>query len=113
MDRGGGERAACPDRAGPETSAQGHPSHLAHGGAHAWGVNSCCGDGEWIKKTQIQLQQDPAMIQNFKVNQAKEEKYLGLKIVSGSVSDIIDANIRMKHSKVHPTMTESNQNDNR
>ena len=58
-------------------------------------------DAEWIKKTKIELKQDQAKIQNFIINQEKEEKYLGLKIVIGSVKDIIDANIRMKASKVH------------
>ena len=34
------------------------------------------------------------------------EKYLGVKIVSGSVKDIIDANIRFKASKAHQASTQ-------
>ena len=47
------------------------------------------------------LEYKPAKIQGFRVKIEKEEKYLGVKIVSGDIKEIIDANIRFKASKSH------------
>ena len=56
-----------------------------------------------------QMEEDPAQIQNFKVKTADEEKYLGVRIVEGTVEDIINANIKLKASKVHLVATEIRQ----
>ena len=55
------------------------------------------------------MEAEPSYIQGFKVKIASDDKYLGLKIVSGSVSDIINANIKMKAGKVYQAATEVRQ----
>ena len=54
----------------------------------------------------VKMEKFPTHIQDFKVKVTDSEKYLGLKVVSGSVADIIDANIRLKASKVHQVTTD-------
>ena len=69
-------------------------------------VNVICGEEDWIRETRKELEKSPAEIQGFKVKIAQEEKYLGLKIVSGKVKDIVDANIKIKAGRVHMVATE-------
>ena len=80
-----------------EMSLEAHPQKT---------VNVICGEQAWIQETKLKLEESPAKIQGFKVKVAQNEKYLGLKIVSGKVLDIIDANIKMKAGKVHMVATE-------
>ena len=46
------------------------------------------------------------MTEYLVIKTADGEKYLGMKIVSGTTTDIINANIRMKASKAHLVATE-------
>ena len=73
---------------------------------HSKTVQVICGQDEWIKDMKAKMEKFPTHIQDFKVKVTDSEKYLGLKVVSGSVSDIIDANIRLKASKVHQVTTD-------
>ena len=69
-------------------------------------VNVVCGESSWIKQTQEELQMNPAKIQGFDVKVAQSEKYLGMKIVSGDIPAIINANIKLKAGKVHQVASE-------
>ena len=80
-----------------EMSLEAHPQKT---------VNVVCGEPNWIKETKKKLEENPAKIQGFEVKIAQNEKYLGLKIVSGGIPDIIDANIKMKAGRVHQVATE-------
>ena len=75
-----------------ELSLEAHPSKTVH---------VIAGSPEWVARTREDLDKNPATIQGFNVKTADSEKYLGLKIVSGDISDIIEANIRMKAGKIH------------
>ena len=79
-----------------ELSLEAHPTKS---------VNLVCGSKDWVEKTKKELMEDPAQIQGFKVKVAENEKYLGMKLVSGDIKAIIDANIRMKAGKVHQVAT--------
>ena len=83
-----------------ELSLEAHPTKTVH---------VICGAPEWIEKTKDYLSKNPATIQNFKVKISDSEKYLGLKIVSGTMSDIVNANIKVKASKIHQVATEIRQ----
>ena len=83
-----------------ELSLEAHPSKTVH---------ILCGAPNWIQKMSEDLKNNPAKIQGFEVKIAKDEKYLGLKIVTGDINDIIDANIKVKASKVHQVATEIRQ----
>ena len=72
-------------------------------------VHILCGNPKWIQEMTEDLRKNPAKIQGFEVKIAKDEKYLGLKIVTGDIKDIIDANIKVKASKVHQVATEIRQ----
>jgi len=63
----------------------------------------------WIQETKKQIKESPVNIQSFKIKVAHSEKYLGHKVVSGIVSDITDANIKMNARKVHQAATEIRQ----
>ena len=58
-----------------------------------------CGDPERVQKKKEELKADPPTIQDFKVMMADNEKYLGAKIVSRTIADIIETNIKMKAGK--------------
>ena len=73
-------------------SLEAHPSKTVH---------VVCGDEVWRKAMRKQMDDDPAQIQNFKIKTVDEEEYLGVRIVEGTVEEIIDANIKIKASKVH------------
>ena len=64
-----------------------------------------CGNKEWIEEKKRKLDLDPPEIQNFKVKTEHSEKYLGVKIVSGDIEDIKEANIRFKSSKAYQAAT--------
>ena len=67
-------------------------------------------DGDWIQETSKQIEEYPAKIhQSFKIKVVHSEKYLGHIVVSGTLSDIIDANIKMNARKVHQVATEIRQ----
>ena len=68
-----------------------------------------CGKKEWVEKTKLEIEADPPKIQGFTLKIEKMEKYLGVKIVSGEINDIIDANIRYKSSLSHQTATDIRQ----
>ena len=64
-----------------------------------------CGNKEWVEEMTKKLENNPAEIQNFRVKVEKSEKYLGVKIVSGEICDIINANIKFKSSKSYQAAT--------
>ena len=49
-----------------------------------------------------EMEDNPTIVQNFKVNIVEAEKYLGMVICSGGMSDIIDANIEAKRKAIAP-----------
>ena len=83
-----------------ELSLEAHPLKTVH---------VLCGNEDWIKENTKYLEENPVKIQNFNVKIAKSEKYLGLNVVSGTVSDIINANVKLKASKSHIAATEIRQ----
>ena len=83
-----------------ELSLEAHPAKTVH---------VICGDQRWRQEMITKMEAEPSYIQGFKVKIASDDKYLGLKIVSGSVSDIINANIKMKAGKVYQAATEVRQ----
>ena len=72
-------------------------------------IHILCGNQAWIQRMKKDLENNPANIQGFNVRISEEDKYLGLRIVTGDIPDIIDANIRLKASKVHQIATEIRQ----
>ena len=67
--------------------------------------NIVCGEKTWVEDMTRRLREKPAEIQGFRVKVDTSEKYLGVKIVSGDVSDIIEANIKFKASKSYQAAT--------
>ena len=73
---------------------------------HSKTVQIVCGHEDWVSDMKKRMNDLPTQIQDYKVKVTDSEKYLGLKVVSGTVPDIIDANIRLKASKVHQVTTD-------
>ena len=58
------------------------------------------GVNEYVDKMRADLTSDPIVIQNFELRESKLEPYLGVMLTSGSMCDIINANIEAKEKKV-------------
>ena len=63
-------------------------------------VQVVVGSENYIENMTKELEANPTTIQQFKVSVVKSERYLGLKVCSGGVRNIVKENIKDKRMKV-------------